>query len=170
MEVEKHFRHMRLQVHHAQRRIGGNVILAILVQWNILFSLCIYAVVAFAYYGKRLVERQPGEIERAWYGSIVGGWAITEGARLSLGYRGNVHQSVSHLFGFVAMTFATYMSLLALYFRFVPNKGPMDYSISVVGLIFAVLESVFGIAAVSKLIRRNTVQFYVHLGATITEP
>ena len=157
---------MRLPVYHNYNTVMGNPFLALLVQMHSWFSVCLYLVVAWVFYAERLRDYDMDAWQRSWYGSIVGVWTLTELPRLFFGYRGNVSQSVAHLFGFVALTFITHFTLVGAYLVLVPYRNSLDFSIAVVSFVFGFFEAILGIITLRKIIKRNTTNFYVQLGST----
>jgi hypothetical protein len=156
---------MRLSVHHDKRTVRGSTVLALAVYWNTLYSLFIFVIVAWVVYANKLVDETMTPLSRAWYAAIIALWMFCEVPRLLLGRRGNETQSVAHIFGFLILTIMSHMGMMLVYNVAVPWRNSLDYAVSIVQLMFGFVEIVVGVHTLRHLVRRNTVDFYVHVGS-----
>jgi hypothetical protein len=159
---------MRVAVHHNKHVVRGDAYLTLVVTWNALYSLFIFFIAAWVQYSKK-VQESPGhelsDLDRAWYTACLAVWTATEPFRLYLGVRGNRIMSVSHLVGFLILTFAAHMPIMVLFNAVIPFADSLDYSTSLCQLIFGAAELLLGASMLRQLVRRNTVDFFVHLGS-----
>ena len=159
---------MRVAVHHDKEMVLGDPVLTMVVQWNALYTVFVFTVAAWAAYLGKLTDRPDrtmSDLDRAWYTASLGVLLFVEPIRLYLGVRGNRVMSVSYLAGFMILTAFVHMPIMALYNTNIPFGNDLDWSVSVLELTFGALEIVFGAVALRALIRRNTVDFFVHLGS-----
>ena len=154
---------MRLAVHHEMQTMSSSTLLSVLVQMNFWFSTFIFVIIMWAVYAEKLSQGM-SDLDRVWYGAILGIWMLTEAPRLHLAQKGNSTHSVAHLLGFLVLTFVTHLTCMIVLNLQVPKKHSLDYAVSVMQLFFGVCEAVVAIATLRRIIRRNTVDFYVHLG------
>ena len=158
---------MRVAVHHDKEMVLGDAHLTMVVQWNALYTVFVFFIAAWAAYLGKLVDRPDrtmSDLDRAWYTASLGVLLLVEPVRLYLGVRGNRIMSVSHLVGFVILTACVHMPIMALYNTNIPFGNSLDWSVSVIELSFGAIELLLGVFALNALIRRNTVDFFVHLG------
>lgn len=124
----------------------------------------VFFIAGWILYARKL-DMGINHIERAWYAAVLAVWMLTEAPRLYMGYRGNVRQSVAHLFGFLALTVTSHFALMSIYIELVPRKTDVDFAIALVQLFFGILEVLLGVGLMRRLVLLNTVQFYVSLGS-----
>lgn len=139
--------------------------LAAVLQTNLFLSLIIFYPIMLALIG--LKWERLGFVDRSWYMSIVCTFAVLEAPRLYLGIGGNKNRSVSSLIGFIALTLTTHLAIMGVYNAMVPQKTSLDYAVSVVELILGIIEVIMALVETRKLVRQNTVNFYVNLGADL---
>lgn len=154
---------MRLKLHHDYSTIDGSMLLGVLISWNTLYSYFIFFISALLIFAFKVSHMN--EAETSWYAAIMVLYFLCEVTRLHLGYRGNVDESVSHLFGFLAITVFSHITIMIVYLLAVPDGNAMDFAMAVVQLAFGGLEVMSGFFTMRRFVRRNTVEFYLHLGA-----
>lgn len=150
---------MRVRVHHRLKVVEGSVLFAAVLQANRYLSLILFYPIMLALIG--LKWKRLGFVDRAWYLSIVTAFTVLEIPRLYLGVKGNKHRSVSSMIGFVALTFFTNIAIMIVYNIIVPRKTSLDYSMSILELIFAFSEILLALIETRRMVRSNTVKFYV---------
>lgn len=153
---------MRVEVHHNKPVVHGNPYLGLIVFWNSLYSLFVFFIAGWVFWSEKFEKLNA--LQSAWYTAMLAVWAVLEPVRLRLGIRGNRVQSVAHLFGFVLLTLLVHIIVMAAYNVIVPVRNSFEYSMSIVQLLFGVVEFVVGVVTLRHLVRRNTVDFFVHVG------
>ena len=104
-------------------------------------------------------------VSSCWYSSIITAWVLFEIPRLYLGLRGNTNRSVASLLGFTALTLTLDLALMIVYNMIVPKKNSLDYAVSICQLFFAASETLLAVWSMIRIVRENTVDFYIRLGA-----
>lgn len=153
---------MRLSVHHKQPVIEGSVLLAAVLRTNVFLSVLIVFPILFSLIG--LKWDKMGFVDRAWYSSVIIAYGVLEVPRLVMGINGNKERSVSSLIGFVTLSLTFHIGIMAVYHAMVPRKNSLDYAISTCEIILAACEILLAIVEIRKMVRQNTVDFYVSLG------
>ncbi|CUG91670.1 membrane-associated protein, putative [Bodo saltans] len=156
---------MRLSVHHKLPVIEGSVLLAAVLRTNVFLSVLIVFPILFSLIGLKWGDL--GFVDRAWYTSVVIAYAVLEVPRLIMGMNGNKERSVSSLIGFVTLSLTFHIGIMAVYHAMVPRKNSLDYAISTVEIILAGAEVLLAIVEIRKMVRQNTVNFYVSLGMDV---
>lgn len=154
---------MRVAVSHDQRPIHGSSFLAVCLVANAWFSLIIFIVAGWSHYQQKLFTYQFTAVERAWYASILAFWMAAEGPRLWLGVRSNMTQSGALMFGFLALTGLVHTVLMLVYVFVIPHRSALDVALGSMQMLFAATEVCLGLRAMSTLVTRNTIEFYVSL-------
>jgi hypothetical protein len=153
---------MRLSVHHKRQVVEGSVLLAAVLRTNVFLSIFIVFPILFSLIA--IKWDQLGFVDSAWYSSVVIAYAILEIPRLFMGIKGNKVRSVSSLIGFVTLSLTFHMVIMWVYNTMVPRKNSLDYAISVCEIILATAEVILAVLEIRKMVRQNTVNFYVSLG------
>lgn len=153
---------MRLAIHHTHKVVEGSVLLAAVLQTNLFLSLIIFYPIMLALVGLKWPDL--GFVDRSWYLSIITTFAVMEVPRLYMGIRGNKHRSVSSMIGFVALSLTTHLAIMAVYHAMIPRKNSLDYAVSAVEIILAGGEVILAVVEIRKMVRQNTVNFYVNMG------
>jgi hypothetical protein len=154
---------MRLAVHHRKNVVGGSTLLAMLVNTNWYMTFFVSYPVMLALFAQKFESLD--YVSSCWYTSIITAWVLFEIPRLYLGLRGNRNRSVASLLGFTALTLTLDLALMIVFNIIIPLKNSMDYAVTVCQLFFAASETVLVIQAMIRIVRENTVDFYVKLGA-----
>jgi hypothetical protein len=154
---------MRLAVHHRKQPVGGSTLFAMLIQVNWYLTFLVSYPVMLTLFAEKF--QRLDFVSRAWYTSLITGWVAFEVPRLYLGQRGNRNRSVASLIGFTALTLTLDTALMIVFNLIIPYKNSMDYAVTVCQLFFAAVELIFVVRLMTKIVRENTVDFYVKLGA-----
>lgn len=156
---------MRLSVHHKLQVVEGSVLLAAVLRTNVFLSIFIVFPILFSLIG--LKWEHLGFVDRSWYSSVVIAYGVLEVPRLYMGIKGNKVRSVSSLIGFVSLSLTFHMAIMCVYHSMVPRKNSLDFAISVCEVILAGAEVLLALLEIRKMVRQNTVNFYVSLGMDV---
>nr|CCC94066.1 unnamed protein product [Trypanosoma congolense IL3000] len=144
--------------HHVNRNsaaLGG------LTRVNVAYSLLF----VFPATAVSLFERSSGaltSLQRALCVAGVGAWALLDMLRLYVGHCGNHQQNVLLLVLFTLFTLLPQLPVAVLCNMKWPYPNSLDYAVSVVMILFLVLELLCSVGMIIRLIQNNRIDYFVY--------
>lgn len=155
---------MRARVYHRHRVSRTSALLNGLLMMSVFFSLCFTAPVMLTYVG--IKWNRFTKTESVWMLLVFFLWFSFEVARLLFGFSGNKRMLPAYHFAFLLLTLSQFV-FMVIYFMMVPERRDLEYSIYVTQMLLLGLETLAGVRLLWRLMRNNTINFYVALGAPV---
>ncbi|CCW63877.1 unnamed protein product [Phytomonas sp. EM1] len=153
---------MRVHTYHEHTICHSSVLLGGLLHAHLGYSILFTTPIWCAHLGRRWRKTEKGSSRKGWFLFLLLLWWLVEVPRLYLGLHANPRMLVGKLGGFLFLSVVPQVVVFCLYISLFPHVNDLELSICVVQLILLSLEIITAFRLLIRLMRYNTVDYYIH--------